>query len=137
MKVSCQRLHRLIVSESSESAHSAVSQAPLKEPLGILFLSTFFFLIVTFGLDCLLPSPPVRPAVTDVGAGHPCSPPPFPRSGGDELLASTRRLCRSCAVLRCPVLKRIYLAAAGYRTGCPRRHEALRTKVRCPGGWFL
>lgn len=98
---------------------------------------SYFYQLFFYRYICLGLSSPVSTCASRCNwrwSGVPCSPPPFPRSGRDELLVSTRRLCRSCAVLRCPVLKRIYLAAAGYRTGCPRRHEALRTKVRCPGG---
>lgn len=48
-----------------------------------------------------------------------------------------RGVCRSRAVLRCPVLKRIYLSATGYITGCYRRNEPPKPKVRGSGSRFI
>lgn len=108
-------------------------QLQKKEPLGIAF--NFISEIGAFGVERRLSrSTPVRPAVTDVvlaPAALLLSPPGAAETSCPPL---TRRLCRSCAALRCPVSNRIYLAAAGCMTGCRRPNEALNTQVRCPGG---
>lgn len=100
------------------------------EPITCRFLLTNFFLLQHPGRV----PPVVSTRLSDskwrcAGTG---SSPPFTGSGGDKRVAS-RRVSPSC-VRRCPVLRRI---ATGYMTGCPRRHEALKTKVSGSDNRFL
>lgn len=107
-----------------------------KEPLGIAFNFISEKRCVRLGA----PSLPVYSGVSgcDWRCARTGSPPSFPPGAAETSCSPlTRRLCRSCAALRCPVSNRIYLAAAGCMTGCRRPNEALNTQVRCPGGWFL
>lgn len=128
------KAHRLIVSESSEAGHSLLSpRLFLNKTLGILLIPTFllFFFFEWLHLarrifSCRLHLC-VRLQVTLRRYRELSS---IPR----ERRRHAGRFCTaSLPFLRCPVLKRIYMAATGYRTGSPRRYEALKTKVRLSG----
>ena len=101
------KAERLIVSESSESGHSSLEWATWNLIYITCFLLTNFFLSVTPGVeDFFLLECPALGDVAPVPGALLHSP-----RAAETSWSLLRRASHSLAALRCPVSKRIYLAA--------------------------